>query len=278
MRLIVLLVFCSWPMIAHAQITFGDAVPASDIAQAKATLAKATSKTLALQAGEFEVIEPAKGVTAPLLWIVSNEVALQRIEIAAQQPLGIWMKRRGDALPKLHQFPARPIAWVILVGVQQGTATVQIIRNGENNTAPVVVDTLVVSVGGPAPVPPTPPVEDDLTKSLRVALQDDQQAGKAEKKWLQALAGIYATASRDSLVTINNASDLDHVLISARQAAGIPAPEQMLPTLRQRLRQELLTQLNVTDQTANRPFTAEAKRIARQTLTHIAQALEAINQ
>lgn len=278
MRLIVIMYLCTWPMAAWAQITIGDAIPAHEVEQAKAMIEKATPKTLTLQPGEFEVVEPAKGVKTPLLWLTTPDAIVQRIEVAAQQPLALWMKRRGDAVPQLHQFPAKPVTWAIVVGVRQGTATVQIIRNGANNTAPVVIDTLVVSVGGPAPVPPTPPVEDELTKSLRAALLQDQQAGRAEKKWLLALAGIYSTASRDSLESIKTASDLDNLLIAARQAAGIPDPELMLPTLRQRLRQELLTQLNVSDQTANQPFTIEARRIARQTLTHIAQALEAISR
>lgn len=266
-----------WPMACFAQITIGDAIPAGEVAQARATLEKATPKTLALQVGEFEVLEPAKSLTSPLLWVISDDTVVQRMEIAAQQPLGLWMKRRGEVTPKLHQFPAKPFPWVILVGVKQGAATIQVIRNG--NTAgspPVVIDTLAVSVGGPAPAPPTPPVEDALTKALRAAWQQDQQAAKADRRWMQALAGIYEAASRDSLETVKTAGDLDQLLHAARQAAGIPDPDQALPNLRERLRQELLTQLSIPENGNTVPLTAPTRQTARQLFARIAHALEVI--
>lgn len=273
MRLVALLLLFCAPLVASAQVIVGDAVSSNDIAHARATLARATPKTLTLEPGEFEIIEPAKTLSQPLLWLSSDDTILQRIDVAANQPLGLWMKRRGEPSPKLHQFAAKPVGWVILIGAKPGTANFTIIRNGENNSAPSVVDTLVITVGS---TPPPPPVEDDFTKSLRSALQKDQQLGQSEQRWLTALAAIYSTASQNSLATIKTASDLDTLLISARQQAGIPEPEKMLPNVRQRLRQELLNQLNITDADALQPLSAEMKQRARQTLARIAQALEVL--
>ncbi|HQR06358.1 MAG TPA: hypothetical protein PLN21_06025 [Gemmatales bacterium] len=267
------------PTLAHAQITVGDAVQQSEVEQARATLEKATPKTLTLQVGEFEVIEPAKGVTGPLLWIVSNEVNVQRIEVAANQPLGLWLKRRGETTPKLHQFPAKPFPWVILVGIKAGASTIHIIRNGATATsAPAIVDKLEVTIGGSVPPTPPTPVEDDLTQALRAALKVDQQANKADHKWVLALAGIYDAASRDSLESIKSAGELDQLLNTARQAAGIPEPDQALPTVRQRIRQELLTRLNISENGASQPLTAESRKLAKTILNNIAHSLESISQ
>ena len=130
MRWFVLWWLLTWPVTGFAQITVGDAIPTTDVEQARATLEKAAPKTLSLEVGEFEVIEPAKAITGPLLWIVANEACVQRIEVAANQPLGLWLKRRGEPATRLHQFPAKPFPWVILVGVKAGASTIHVIRNG----------------------------------------------------------------------------------------------------------------------------------------------------
>jgi len=267
----------STPILAHAQITVGDAVQQTDIDLAKATLEKATPKTLTLQVGEFEVIEPAKGITGPLLWIISNETSIQRIEVAANQPLALWLKRRGETAPRLHQFPAKPFPWVILVGIKTGASTIHIIRNGTTATsAPTIVDKLEVTIGGSIPPTPPTPVEDDLTQALRTALKLDQQANQADRKWLLALAGIYEAASRDSLESIKTAGELDQLLNTARQAAGIPEPDRALPNVRQRIRQELLTRLNIPENGQSQPLTAESRKLAKTVLQNIANALETI--
>lgn len=267
------------PLLAQAQITIGDAVQQTDVDQARATLEKATPKTLLLQVGEFEVIEPAKGITNPLLWIITNDSCVQRIEVAANQPLGLWLKRRGEAAAKLHQFPAKPFSWVILIGIKAGTSAIHVIRNGASATsAPVVVDKLVVTIGSPAPPNPPKPVEDDMTQALRTAYQRDHAAGKADRKWILALAGIYDAAGKDNLETIKTAGDLDLLLNAARQAAGIPEPDQALPNIRQRIRQELLTQLNVPENGSSQPLTAETRKQAKAVLSHIAHALEEVAQ
>lgn len=279
MRRFVMWLLLLTPLLAHAQITVGDAVQQSEVEQARATLEKATPKTLTLQVGEFEVVEPAKGVTGPLLWIISNDTTVQRIEVAANQPLGLWLKRRGETAPRLHQFPAKPFPWVILVGIKSGTSTIHVIRNGATaTTAPVIVDKLEVTIGGNTPPTPPTPVEDDLTQALRAALKVDQRANKADRKWILALSGIYDAASRDSLESIKTAGELDQLLNTARQAAGIPEPDQALPTIRQRIRQELLTRLNISENGQTQPLTTESRKLVKTILNNIAHALEVISQ
>ena len=277
MRWFVLYWLLTWPLSSYAQITIGDAIPLTEVEQAKVTLEKATPKSLTLEVGAFEVVEPAKTITGPLLWIISNETCLQRIEVAANQPLGLWLKRRGETTTKLHQFPAKPFPWAILVGVKAGTSTIHVIRNGTTATsAPAIVDKLDVTIGGTVPPTPPAPIEDDLTQALRAAWKLDQQAGKAERKWLLALAGIYEAAGRDSLESIKTAGELDQLLNTARQAAGIPEPDQALPNIRQRIRQELLTRLNIPENGSSQPLTAESRKLAKTVLSNIAHALEAI--
>lgn len=278
MRWFVLYWLLAWPMASYAQITIGDAIPPAEVEQAKATLEKATPKTITLDVGEFEVIEPAKAITGPLLWIISNETCLQRIDVAANQPLGLWLKRRGETNTKLHQFAAKPFPWVILIGVKAGTSTIHVIRNGATATsAPAIVDKLEVTIGGVVPPTPPTPVEDDLTQALRAAIKIDQQANKADRKWILALAGIYEAAGRDSLESVKTAGELDQLLNNARQAAGIPEPDQALPTLRQRLRQELLNRLNIPETGQAQPLTTESRKLAKTVLSNIAHALEAIS-
>lgn len=278
MRLFTMFFVLVSPAWAYPQIIVGDAIPLEELAQARAKLERAAPRSLTLEPGEFVVLEPAKTLTGPLLWFMPNEAVLQRIDVAAQQPLGLWMKRRGEPMARLHQFPARPQGWVILMGGQPGTSQVVVIRNGTDKGPPVVVDTLVVSVGGPAPGPPTPPVEDDLTKVLRTAWQKDAAANQADRKWLGPLAGIYDAASRDSLDMVKTAGDLDTLLHAARQAAGIPEPDAALPSVRQRIRQELLTQLKVPENGASQPFTADDRRRAQHVLSRIAHALEVLSR
>jgi hypothetical protein len=260
----------------YAQVIVGDAVPPGDIAAARAMLERATPKALTLEPGEFEVLEPAKNLTGPLLWLSSHEAVLQRIDVAAQQPLGLWMKRRGEPTARLHQFPAKPMAWVILIGAKAGNGQLTVIRNGTGTGPPVVVETLVVTVGSPGPPPPPP--EDELTRALRAAWQQDVAVGVGDKKWLIALAGIYETASQNPLEAVKTAGDLDQLLHTARQAAGIPPVEQALTQLRQRLRTEMLTQLKVPEDGASQPINSDGKQRARQLFARIAQALEVISR
>lgn len=138
------------------KIVMGDSVPSGAVDAAKQLLRDAAPKTLALNVGEFEVVEPAKALTSPLLWLPINEELVQRIEIKANQPFAIWMTRRGEKAPRLHEFAPQPVAWCLLVGVKDGKSSIFVIRNGDAQTAPQVADRLDVTVGIPQPNPPGP--------------------------------------------------------------------------------------------------------------------------
>lgn len=266
------LIWLLWPACLQAQMTIGERA-----GDTSAQLQHASVKALSLAVGEFEIIEPAPSVTGPLLWLTSQTSCVQIIQVVPQQPLAIWMKRRGEAIAKLHQFPARSVSWIIVIGVQAGQSSVIVIRNGlKADQPPELVDMVEVSVGGPAPVPPTPPVDDALVKALQSAFQRDQQAGLASRPWLLTLAGVYQTASRDSLASIRTVGELDTWLNTARLKAGIPDADKTLPALRERIRQEWLAHLKITDADHAVVLTPETRRLAQQFLARLARALEVI--
>lgn len=266
------LIWLLWPACLQAQVIIGERTDTSS-----APLQRASVKALSLAAGEFEIIEPAPSVSGPLLWLTSQTHCVQIIHVAPQQTLAIWMKRRGETNAKLHQFPARSASWIIVIGVQPGQSSVMVIRNGAKaEQPPELVDQVEVSVGGPAPMPPTPPVEDALVKALRTAFQRDQQAGLASRPWLLALAGVYQTASCDSLASLQTIGELDAFLNNARLKVGIPDADKTLPALRECIRQEWLTQLKITDADHAVVLTPETRRLAQQFLARLARALEVI--
>ncbi|MBL8822169.1 MAG: hypothetical protein JNJ77_06235 [Planctomycetia bacterium] len=266
------LIWLLWPACLQAQVTIGERA-----GDASAPLQRTSVKALSLAVGEFEIIEPAPSVTGPLLWLTSQTSCVQTLHVAPQQTLAIWMKRRGEATARLHHFPARTVSWIIVIGVQPGQSSVMVIRNGAKaDQPPELVDQVEVSVGGPAPMPPTPPVDDALVKALRTAFQRDQQAGLASKPWLLALAEVYQTASRDSLTSVQTVGELDTHLNNARLKAGIPEADKTLPALRECIRQEWLAYLMITDADHAVVLTPETRRAAQQFLARLARALEVI--
>jgi len=263
---------------APTGISVGGNYTTVEIEKAKEVLAASQPKTLKLEVGEFEVIEPAANVTSPLLWIVQDDSICQRIDIKPNQPFGVWMKRRGDAVAKYHAFDAKPVGWILLIGVKQGQSITHIVKNGATEKeAPSVIDKLDVTVGEAIPPkPPEPPVEDPLTKALRAAAQKDAVAGKSDKKHLQALAGVFEMASEDSLSGLNTIADMDSRLNAARVAAGIPDAERMYPALREAVRQEIYRALNVDANSGATVLTDDTKRLAKVCFGKVAKALEEI--
>lgn len=265
----------------HAQtITVGDAIPDKDVETAKQTIEKAQPKVITLGVGEFEVIEPAKGVPVALLWLSTNDVSIQKIEIPAGQAFSTFGVRRGDKVAKHHVFQAKPFAWSVIIGMIQGKNTVTLVRSGEKpELVPIVVDKIDMTIGKPPPKPDDPPdvpVDDDLTKGMRAALAKDKAAGMADSKYLLALSGIYAAASRDSLESIKTAGDLDTLLNSARVAAGIPDPDKVLTETRQFIKRQLLANLTGGVDAPATVMDAAKKQTAKTLMGQIADSLEKI--
>lgn len=169
---------------APTGISVGGSYTTVEIEKAKEVLAASQPKTLKLEVGEFEVIEPAANVTSPLLWIVQDDSICQRIDIKPNQPFGVWMKRRGEAAAKYHSFEAKPVGWILLIGVKQGQSITHIVKNGATEKeAPSVIDKLDVTVGTPIPPkPPEPPkpveptADDLLVKEFKGLLTKDRAA------------------------------------------------------------------------------------------------------
>lgn len=279
-RAIAVLLVILLPSLGWGQaVVVGEFPPPEKIKEAKYTLATAEPKVLALNVGEFEIIEPAKSLAGiPLYWHISDANIMQRIDVAANQTTGLWMKRRGEPEAKLHLFPARPVAWVILVGAKQGASSIAIIRNGlTSSEPPLVVDTVAVTVGTPKPIdPPLPPPDDPLVKAFRTAMAQDIAAGKGDKKWLLPLAGVYEAASNDSLDSLATMNDLDARLNSARIAAGIPDPDKQFLNLRRVIQSELYSQLGVSKDSGSIPFKVDTRRLAKAAMAKISASIEEI--
>lgn len=268
------------PSLAQAQsITYGDAIPAQAVDAAQKTIDAAKPKMLALNPGEFEIIEPAKGVAASLLWLSTDPSTMQRLEIPAGQAFSIYGIRRGDKVAKHHVFQARAFAWSVVIGATQGHNVLTLVKSGDKpELAPVVVDTIDVTVGKPKPVVPDVPVDDALTQALRVAANADYKAGKSDKKILLPLAGIYEAAANDTLATVTTVGALDDRLYQARLAAGIPEPEVAYPTMRKAIQTEIYSKVGVDNNSASKPLTDAMKKSANAVFSRVAASLEAIAQ
>lgn len=262
---------------APTGISVGGNYTTVEIEKAKEVLAASQPKTLKLEVGEFEVVEPAANVTSPLLWIVQDDSICQRIDIKPNQPFGVWMKRRGDAVAKYHAFDAKPVGWILLIGVKQGQSITHIVRNGADKEPPAIVDKLDVTVGTPVPPkPPEPPVDDPLVKTFRQAAAKDATAGKADKQWLLPLAGIYEMASEDDLSGLRTMADLDSRLLAAREKAGIPDYINQFPELRKAIQAEIYRALNVDAGSGATVLTDDTKRLAKVCFGKVSKALEVL--
>lgn len=262
-------------------LTVGSQFTTTEVDKARELLKAIEPKKLEIKVGEFEVIEPAKTVTTPLLWVSMDDTVIERIAIPKGQPCAIWMTRRGESEPKLHLFEAKPFEWAILVGKKNGTSTIQIIRNGDDATKPpVIVDRIDTVVGKPAPKPVDPPVEppveDRLVKTFREAAQSDAAAGKFNKQHLVALARVYKKVSEDSLEKLLTMNDLDSKLLAERMAASIPDPEVVFPSLRKAVQLELYQQLGINKDSGSVELKVDTRRLAKATMARIASALEEV--
>lgn len=280
-RLLIVMLLLMLPSLAWGQaVIVGEFPPAEKIKEARYTLATAEPKVLALNVGEFEIIEPAKSLAGvPLYWHISDSSIMQRIDVAANQTTGLWMKRRGEPEAKLHLFPARPVAWVILVGAKQGASSIAIIRNGLVSTTdpPAVVDSVAVTVVAPKPVdPPQPPPDDPLVKAFRTAITQDVAAGKADKKWLLLLAGVYEMASEDELLNVKTMGALNDLIGAAIDKLKIPKPDLQFPSLRRAIQQEMFAKLGVNKDGGSMSLTNDLKVQARSCMARIAKALEEV--
>lgn len=212
-------------------LTVGSQYTTAEVDTARKTLAAMEPKNLIIKVGEFEVIEPGKAVTSPLLWVVQDESLLERITVPKDQPFALWMIRRGESVPRLHLFQAQPFTWAILVAKKAGTGSIQIIRNGESaDKPPAIVDRIDAVVGGGEPKPVDPPVKPDDPKpvepkpSVDAALVDELKALLAKDK--AASVGDqwkYATIWAESFVDSSKLLKLNDPAIAPKTLADLYA-------------------------------------------------------
>lgn len=159
-RALTLVLLFLLPATLFGQVIVGDAVPPGDVEAAQATLERNKPKAIKLNPGEFEVIEPAKGITVPLLWVPATSKLYDTVVIPAGASHSHYGIRAGQKEKKLHRF--LPVAYVrtLLIASEKsgGQTTITVVRNGEKpELPPVAIDSVDVTVGDPPKPPPPPP-------------------------------------------------------------------------------------------------------------------------
>lgn len=230
-----------------------------------------------LRVGDFF---PFKFGSANQLWLPTNESVYSRLEVPAGQKFALWgtLADDKDKKPSLHTFDAKPDAWGFLVGAKEGISVIQVIANGEGMAPPVVIQTITVIVGEPAPDVPPIPIDDPLTKALREALAKDAAANKADKAVLKTLAGLYRIVSGVSLDAFQTIGELDAKLYATASTLNLPPPDQQLTALRYAVKDTLQRSLGVSDTGGSTPFNPDTRRQASATLAKIAAVLEVLSK
>lgn len=281
----------------YSQLVVGDSVTQGELAKAKETLTRAIPKKIDLKAGEFFTITAAdkyKGM--PVTWYTPpspednpDTPLYDKHDLAPNETTRVFAIKPGDTKPKSHTIGPFPNGGtVIIANSLSGQSVIALFVNGDPaaKAGPNNIDNIKVTVTGETPKPPKPidpPVEEQLTKDLRAAMNQDIAAGKANPIHLGALEGIYQSFSTDPLNKLNaanTAGDVESLLNSAREQAGIPEWNLMYPALRQRLRLETLKTLGLQDDPkyANTPVNADAKRLLKAYYAKVAAALDAISK
>ena len=276
MLYLVLFLFISVSSYA-GDIIVGNTPPEQDTKVAKDTLSRSVPKIVPLSVNEFEVIAPDDKIKVPLLWHPINAEIIQKIDIAANTPFMIFMKRRGETEAKLHQFLPRPTAWSIIIGMKNGKSSFIIVRNGDNNSSPpVVIDTVTFNVGDandedvvrPNPVSP-------FLADLKKAMQLDSVAGINDKNVLSKLAGIYRLTARSDLSSIETHAELTSFLLQSSQTAGLPDAFKVNTNVRKRIQKELLDRQGIDDTVASDTKKIDRK-VVKEIMSDIASTLEAL--
>ena len=286
-----------WPSLAFGQVetvafdppqkpgvVVGGNYSPADVAKAREVLAASEAKELKLKLGEFEVIEPSKTAKEPLQFQYLTNKCYFLFRVKPGMAYGFAGIRRGDTEERQHEFEPKPYEWAIVKARAQGAETLVVNRNGKDaaKDPPEEIDRISIVVGEKKPDDPNPPrpddppVDDPLTKALRAAAQSDAMAGKADKKYILPLAGIFEAAGNDSLQGLATMADLDARLNAARVAAGIPDPAVMFPQLRAAIRDEIYKQLGIDTNGGATPLKPDTIRLAKATFTKIAASLEVL--
>jgi hypothetical protein len=158
-----------WTGVASAQapVIVGDVIDPKAVKEAEDRIkqdsalveAAKAGKKFQLNVGEFECFHPGKAVKGQVTWLAVNAAHMKKIDVPAGKDFTFYGRRKGATVDELHEFPAQPFLWWVLVGKKAGTTPLVLVQNGADpaKNPPKVIDTLDATVGPPTPTPPTPP-------------------------------------------------------------------------------------------------------------------------
>lgn len=213
-------------------IRLGNNLTADQIAAAQKKVAdlnelikSAKSREFQLNVGDYLTVDPPDSIKGDLLWLVTDESLLKQVTIKPQTAFATFLRHAGATEASYQEFPARAVAWYMLVGLKEGRTVITIIVNGEAGKAPVVLDKLDITVGRPKP-PPPPPDADPLLKAAAA----DMNAGKGKAEDLDFFRNYLTTWAAALPGTVQYKTSKDFWL--AFQAGRQTGMGDSLPTLR----------------------------------------------
>lgn len=274
----------SLPVVAQTTYPLIEGPPPAKLAEASAMVdaVKKSQSPVALSVGGYALIQ-IKVTTKLTPYVVpgSND-CLATESIPKGKAYRGWFVPLGGKEFVYATIAADPDYDRLLVtGTIKGTATILWLTVANGEAVVVAGYQFDVAGGKPKPkpdepdVPPTP-VDDPLVKAFRAAAQVDAAAGKADKKWLDDLAGIYEGASKSIPDSVTTISQLNDLIANAVKAAGIPEVETQFPNLRRAIQQEIFARLGINKDSGNTTLTIDAKRMAQTTFGKISAALTEI--
>lgn len=253
-------------------VVVGNGVTKDQLDQAKSIVRAAEANKFQWNVGDFEIFQKGEKAKGELLWEVSDPTIVEVKEVPANTRLmvdnGV---RAGDTAPKDHDFPPQKDSFWKFKAIKEGTTSILILSVSEDGKRVVVVAKMTVTVGKRKPPPPPP--DSPLVKKFRSALATDVAAGKADKNWIDDLAGIFESASKTIPDSVTTIGQLDELLLAARKAAGIPEPEVQLLNLRRAVQQEIYSRLGVDTNSSAVKLTADTRRLAMVAFADISAAL-----
>jgi hypothetical protein len=133
-------------------------------------------------------------IVGPVAWFAVNEAVVKRLDVPANHPFPIYLKRRGEPKAKLHVLPPQKHPYWLMIGDQVGNSPFLMVQNGADAAKPPVeAHRISVQVGPDKPVPPPPPPPNELADKLRPAYAADTDPQKNTHR--ENLAAFYRQAA-----------------------------------------------------------------------------------
>lgn len=284
MKRLTLLLTLLFATVAHGQDQLSVTKSASpeQLQSAKALVKSAETSPTKLDIGGYALVVIEIDTELTPYIVEGSDDCIKSIKIPKGAAYEGWLRAKGE--PSFKWTRIEPNATrdrELVSGTTNGTSTILWMAVVNNKAQVIKAFRFEIGPQKPKPIDPPPdepviPVEDELTKKLRAAAQLDVTAGKADKRHLLPLAGIYQAASNDTLAQVATMDALDTLLFEARKRAGIPDPEIVYMNLRKAIQQEIYARLGIGPNDGKLPLTDDTKRLARLAFGKIAQVLEVL--